>query len=412
MIEFTLTTAVPGITITEAGLSVPDTGEILSGRLTDLANALGGDMSRELTTPQGQIASTETEIIAEMYDRLLTLFNQINPDFAAGRFQDAIGRIYFLDRIAGRGTVVTATCTGLPNTFIPSGSLAQDVNGYQYVSLSDAIIPQSGKVDVVFQCETIGAVVCGAGELNQIYRGVSGWSAIYNTNAGVTGNVSENRASFEARRKRSVAANSRNLDQSLQAALLAVTGVTDAYVWSNRKSVTVNQGATHFPVAPHSVYICVYGGAKDDIAQAIFLNKAPGCDMNGDTQAIVYQTEGYTKPFPEYDIQWQTAKPTTLYFRVKLENSETDLPDDTASAIRGAIKSTFNGEDGINSPASIGSLITAGRYYSGVSSVNIQSLNVSSIELSRDNRQWSSSVTLGIDEVPVVSDESMSVVFQ
>lgn len=412
MSEITLTTAVPGVTITEAGLSIPDISDILSGRLTDLATALGGDMSRDLTTPQGQIASTESEIIAEMYDRLLTLFNQINPDFSSGRFQDGIGRIYFLERIAGRGTVVTASCSGLPMTFIPAGSLAQDVNGYQYRSISDATIPQSGKIDVVFQCQTIGAVVCGVGELNQIYRGVSGWSTVLNARPGVTGIDVESRASFEARRKRSVAINSRNLDQSLQAALLAVDGVTDAYVWSNRKNAAEIKGVTGFSVAPHSVYICVYGGDKDDIAQAIFLNKAPGCDMNGDTQAVVFQTEGYSKPYPEYEIQWQTAKPAGVHFRVTLENSEKDLPEDTIQGVKNAIKLTFTGDDGVNAPASIGALLTAGRYYSGVSAVNIQSLNVSSIELSKDKKNWSSSVTMGIDEVPVLSDDLIEVVFQ
>lgn len=87
----TLNTAVPDVTITENGLSVPDVADILSGRLTDMTTALGGGASQSLSSPQGQIAQSDTEIIAQEYDKLLCLFNQVNPDYATGRFQDGIG---------------------------------------------------------------------------------------------------------------------------------------------------------------------------------------------------------------------------------------------------------------------------------------------------------------------------------
>lgn len=410
MNEKTLTTAVPGVTLTAAGLAIPDIADVLAGRLADFDAALGGGMSRELTTPQGQIASSEAEIIAEVYDRLLCLFNQINPDYAAGRFQDGIGRLYFLTRIAGRGTLVTATCSGAVGAVIPAGSLAQDTRGYQYVSVNAATLPASGSAEVLFQNTTQGPIPCGAGELIQIYRAVPGWSAITNHAAGVLGNEVEGRTAFEARRRRSVAANARNLDVSLQAALLAVPGVTDAYVWSNRKSEAVTMGSTRFSVAPHSVYIGVYGGAQADIAQAIFNNKAPGCEMNGDTHYTVQQSEGYSPPYPEYALQWQTAKPTTVSFRVTLQNQRTELPADTDSRIQQAIIKTFTGQDDINAAATIGALIPAGRFYAGVAAVDPVRLNIAVIELSLDAQHWSSGVTLGIDQVPVTSETAIQVV--
>lgn len=122
----TLNTAVPDVTITENGLSVPDVADILSGRLTDMTTALGGGASQSLSSPQGQIAQSDTEIIAQEYDKLLCLFNQINPDYSTGRFQDGIGRIYFLERISAQGAVVTATCIGKVGTIIPAGSSAID----------------------------------------------------------------------------------------------------------------------------------------------------------------------------------------------------------------------------------------------------------------------------------------------
>lgn len=139
----TIQTSVPDVTITENGLSVPEIADVLSGRLTDLVTALsvnnsttGLAPSTSLSSPQGQIAMSDTEIVAQVYDKLLVLFNQINPDYASGRFQDGIGQIYFMNRIAGAGTVVTATVTGAVDTEIPAGSTAKDSNGYIYATTS------------------------------------------------------------------------------------------------------------------------------------------------------------------------------------------------------------------------------------------------------------------------------------
>uniref|UniRef100_A0A1A9VZ42 Uncharacterized protein n=1 Tax=Glossina brevipalpis TaxID=37001 RepID=A0A1A9VZ42_9MUSC len=166
-------------------------------------------------------------------------------------------------------------------------------------------------------------------------------------------------------------------------------------------------GTTRFSVAPHSVYIGVYGGAQADIAQAIFNNKAPGCEMNGDTHYTVQQSEGYSPPYPEYALQWQTAKPTTVSFRVTLQNQRTELPADTDSRIQQAIIKTFTGQDDINAAATIGALIPAGRFYAGVAGVDPVRLNIAVIELSLDAQHWSSGVTLGIDQVPVTSETAI-----
>ncbi|HGF8657039.1 TPA: hypothetical protein ACJCIF_003662 [Salmonella enterica subsp. enterica] len=105
-------TAVPAVRIMDSGLNVPDEADILSGRLSDFSGALGGAMSTSLSSPQGQLASSESAIIAGKNDQLLYIVNQVNPDFSSGRFQDAIGKIYFLERRGATGTTVTATCNG------------------------------------------------------------------------------------------------------------------------------------------------------------------------------------------------------------------------------------------------------------------------------------------------------------
>lgn len=403
----TLNTAVPDVTITENGLSVPDISDVLAGRLTDMTTALGGGASQSLSSPQGQIAQSDTEIIAQEYDKLLCLFNQINPDYATGRFQDGIGQIYFMNRISAQGTVVTATCIGQVGTTIPAGSTAIDTNGYIYRSIDNATIPASGSIDVQFVNNTTGPIPCAAGDLNQIYRAVSGWDAITNTNPGVVGVDVESRIAFETRRKQSVARNARNMDGATLSAILETSGVLDAYVWSNRKAETVTKGTTNFPVLASSLYICVYGGSDSDVAEAILRTYNPGANMNGDTEFTVYDTE-YSAPYPEYVMQWQRATATRVYFSVSLDSS-LNPPSDITSQAKAMITKVFTGNyDGIEK-ARIGATINAGKYYAPVISISPDTVGILSLQVSFDGVTYHPSVTMGIDQIPTIQDSDITV---
>ncbi|HCQ7755543.1 baseplate J/gp47 family protein [Citrobacter sp. 50677481] len=404
----TLETAVPDVTITENGLSVPDISDVLAGRLTDMTTALGGGASQSLSSPQGQIAQSDTEIIAQEYDKLLCLFNQVNPDYSTGRFQDGIGRIYFMDRISAQGTVVTATCIGQVGTTIPAGSSAVDTSGYIYQSIDNAIIPSTGSVDVQFVNTTTGPIPCAAGALNQIYRAVSGWDSITNVSPGVVGVDVESRIAFETRRRQSVARNSRNQDASTLSALLATNGVLDAYVWSNRTASTVNKGTTNFPVLGHSIYICVYGGTDSDVAEAIFNTYNPGANLNGDTTYTVYDNVNYTAPYPSYDMQWQKATPTRVYFNVELDSS-LNPPSDITQQVKTMIASVFNGGyEGIGK-ARIGATINSGKYYAPVISISPDTIGILSLEVSLDGSTYGPAVTMGIDQVPTIQESDITV---
>lgn len=404
----TITTAVPAVSFSTSGLDVPDEADILAGRLTDLANALGASMSKDLTTPQGQIAISDTAIIAEKNNQLLAIVNQINPDISSGRFQDAIGRIYFIDRISATGTTVTATCTGLVGKTIPAGSLAQDSSGYIYESVDSGQIGADGSVLILFKNRTTGPIPCPSGALNQIYQSVDGWSGISNTAPGVLGNDVESRSNFEVRRRQSVARNSRNQDASVLSAVLATSGVLDAYVWSNRTAATVNKGTTNYPVLAHSIFISVYGGADADVAEAIFSTYNPGANLNGTTHYTVYDNVNYLPPYPSYDMQWLKASPTRVYFKVQIDSS-LNPPSDITTQVTNMIISVFNGEyDGIGK-ARIGSTINAGKYYAPIISINPDTVGVLLLQVSLNGTTYNPSVTMGIDQVPTIQASDITV---
>lgn len=400
-----ITTSVPQLTIDDAGVTIPDETDILAGVQADINAAFGGGVNPGLTTPQGQLAQSITAIIGNKNDQVAEVVNLVDPDKASGRWQDALARIYFIDRVPASGTVVTGTLTGLVGTVVPAGSIAQDTNGYLYGSLSSATIPSTGTVDVDFQCQTTGPIACAVGALSRIYIQVTGWDSITNATAGTEGVDVESRADFEYRRKQSVASNAVNSTQSVYAAVLDVDGVLDAYVIDNPKGMTVNTGATNYPVAAHSIYVAVAGGAAADIASAIWSKKPNGCDYNGTTSAVVQDTN-YLPPLPSYTVNWVTPTAVPLYFAVQIANNAA-MPSNIATLIQTAMVNAFNGTDG-GTRARIASAIYAGRFYAGVAATN-PNVQILSILLGITAPGASTSVTMGIDQRPTLDASNITV---
>lgn len=402
-----MATNVPKIQFTPNGIVLPQESDILAGVQSDINTAFGGGVNPQLSSPQGQVAQSDTAIIGDKNDEFAYLANQFNPDFASGRWQDAIGRIYYLTRIPANGTVVTATCTGAVGTVIPAGSLAQDTNGYLYSLTSALTIPATGSIDGQFQNTTTGPIACASGALSKIYSSIIGWDSVLNASAGALGNNVETRAEFEYRRRNSVAINAQNSNQAVYANVLAVAGVLDAYVWDNSSAVTVNHGATNYPVPRNSIVISVAGGAAADVAQAIWNKKNPGCGYAGNTTYDIQDTVGYAQPYPTYTVKWLTPTPTPTYFAVQIADNDL-LPADIVTQVKNAIISAFSG-DTSDIKARIGSRIYVGPYYAVVGDVN-ENVQVISVFMSTSSGSVTgTSIYYGIDQLPTIDAANITV---
>lgn len=405
-----MSTNVPRIQFTSTGLDVPQESAILDGVLADYDAAFGGGMNKALETPQGQMASSEAAIIAAGNAAFAEFVNQVNPDTASGFMQDAIARIYFLDRIPGSSTTVQCVCTGGQGTVIPIGAQAQDTSGNLYSCTVSGTIGSGGTVTVTFANVTNGPVPCPPNTLTQIYKAIPGWDAINNPSAGIVGQDVETQQAFAYRRAQSVAINARGSLQSIYAAVFDVEDVIDVYVYENTTNVTINVGSTSYPLLPHSLYVAAVGGTSEDIANAIWSKKDVGCDMNGNTSVTVYDTSGYSVPYPEYTIKYEIPDPLPIKFEVTLAN-DAGLPSNIVTLVQEAIIAEFNGE-GSGSRVRIGSLLLASKFYPPVidigtaigSPVSVISILLGSVTPTLTSQQ------IGIDEAPTVTESDISVV--
>ena len=395
-----MSTNVPVIEWVNGSPVIPAELDILAGVQADINAAFGGGVNPSLQTPQGQLAQSETAIIGDKNNQIAYISNQVNPSMSSGIWQDAIGYIYFLQRIQAAGTVVNADCVGAVGTVIPAGSVAQDTTGYTYASTVNAVIPSTGTISVQFQNQTVGAISCAIGALSTIYTAIAGWNTINNTAAGSLGNLVESRSEFELRRQNSVAGNAVNTVQSLYGAVLSVPNVLEAFVVDNPTNGTVNYGSTSYHLVAHSVVVSVAGGAASAIAQAIWNKKPPGTNYNGNTSATVYDTN-YPTPYPSYTVTWLTPTSTAAYFAVRIANNS-QLPANITTLVKNAILSSFYGQDG-GTPAGINQTTFSGRYYANVSAIN-QNVDVLSILMGFTAIGATlTSLTFGIDQLPTLS---------
>ena len=405
--SISLTTNVPSVTITETGISVPQTQDILAGTLQDINAAFGGNLNvSSVSTPQYVLSAERAQAIALAYASLAFTLSQFDPDTAIGRFQDALARIYFITRKSGTPTIVSATCTGIPGNTLPAGSLARDTSGNVYESLSAVSFGSNGQATVQFANQVSGAIPCAAGSLVYIQVAVPGWDAITNESPGVTGTNIEGRDAFELRRQESVALNSTGTVPAIRAAVLGIANVTDCFVYDNYDDDPILYGATNYEIAPHSVYVGVVGGEDNDIAKTIQKKKDCGCNLNGNTSVTVYDDSALAYPYPEYQIKFNRPTPTEILFAVTIQQN-TQLPSDVIAQIQNAIIAAFNGQvDGFARPR-IGGAIYASSYYSIVSAVSSQ-INILSIQIGISEANQNA-VTMGIDQVPVIQQSGIQV---
>ena len=397
--------SVPKIQFTLAGVVVPAETDILAGVQADMNAAFGGGLNPALETPQGQLASSQTAVIGDKNNEVVTIVNQVDPQYSDGRFQDAIGRIYFLTRKPATPTTVQATVNGLAGTVIPGGTLAQDTSGNTYACSGNVTIDATGSVTAEFQNIETGPIPCAAGTLTQVYQAVPGWDAITNAADGTMGSDVESRADFEYRRRNSVALNGKGTPQAIYAEVFALADVLDVYVKDNPKGDTVLVGSTDYPMLPHSVYVAVVGGADVDIAEAIWRKKDTGCDYNGNTSVTVTDDSGYNYPQPTYVVKFERPAALPVKFAVTLVDDVT-LPSNIVQLVKAAIIARFNGADGTTRER-MGSLILASRYYGAVvgvaSNVSLISVLIGTVTPTL------SQVAVGIDQKPTLSASDISV---
>lgn len=389
---------VPPVRFTPQGLQIPTETEVLNGVLADFNDAFGGGLNLNLETPQGQLASSLAAVIADKNDLIAELVNQVHPDYADGIMQDAVAKIYFLERKPATDSTVDCEFTGLPGTQIPQGFIVQDADGNNWTLQQPLGIPAGGTV--TGRLAFSGSLNAPAHSVNRIYRSLVGLDRADNPRAAVPGRPQESRAEFAERRRRSVAVNAQGTVQAVYANVFALDGVRDVYVADNPKGQSVQLGAGRHTLKPHSIYVAAVGGSDKEIAETILRYAGSGCDFNGNTEITVYD-ENYSEPKPAYQVAFMRPAELPVYFRIKVERGAA-LGFQTA--LKQAVINAFN-----NGQARIGATLYAIGYVQPLVQA-VPEVRILDVEIGLSAGAMGNSVAVGIDQTPIVRAEHIEVV--
>lgn len=358
-------TSVPSPSFTTNGYVPPTQEAIVAGLNADFTACFGsaaGPLNTSSQTPQGQLIASIAAMVGDCYDQFCYLANSIDPYYAAGRYQDGIGRIYFMTRFAAQPTALEINCTGLVGVIIPVGATIQDSSGNLYSCSGQVTIPSTGSVIATFQANNTGPTPVPAANQVSIYQSIPGFNTVA-VSSGIQGTNVEGRVPFEVRRELTVAANANAIVDSIQGAVLQVPDVLACYVYDNFQGTSQTVGGVL--LLANSLYVCVEGGASAAIGQAIFTKKPPGCNMTGNTSVTVFDTT-YPAPQPSYAISYEIPTGAPICFAVTIQNNP-NVPSTALTQIQAAILQSFNGLDNFGTPqASIGSIIVGDDYVQNI----------------------------------------------
>jgi len=398
--------SVPQIQFTDTGLVLPAEADILAGVIADTNAAFGNQLSVALDTPQGQLSSSWSAIIADNNDTFAQYVALVDPATSSGVMQDAIGQIYFMTRNPAEPTSVSVLCRGASGTIIPANTQITDIDGNLYYAVDGGTIGIDGTVTLAFANIQNGPIPCAIDSV-KIYQAVTGWDSVENPAAGTLGRDVESPQEFEYRRQLSVMKNGNGSLGVVYGTVFAVANVLDVLVVQNTRNTTLNYGATNYPLTPHSLYVAVVGGDNDDIARAIFQSSSgTGADMNGNTTVTVADTS-YSIPQPEYDITFNRPTDTNLKVTVQIRNSPL-LPSGIIASVKAAVIESFNGANGAQR-ARIGGTVLASQFYAGIAAISPNVLILSVLVAKGAGAVINNSVAFGIDENPTLDASNILV---
>lgn len=384
----------------ETGLVVDDGETVRNNIATEWKKAFKIDettpeLNTEPETPAGQLIDGIAALVIAKDNSILFLSNMFNPETAVGVFQDALGKIYFINRHIAQSTVVTCTCRGLQGTQIPADSIVQDVNGNQFSSNAAATIGENGMVDVEFSCLNTGAIEVNANAVNKIITVIPGWDSVINNTAGIIGRDRETQAEFEQRRYQSVAKNSHGMAESVGGSVNDLDGVIACRIEQNRADEIVYMYGVEIP--PHSIYLSVYGGNTQEIGLTIHQKLSDGCGTAGNTSVEIidqydgsYHTYYYTVPVQQDVYLKVTVTPFTEY----------DI-----DAVKQAIIENFYGELQDTIRVKMGDTLYSARFYQPV--LNAGLTNLQKIDIALNNQNYSDYIDVPLNVMPVLSEENI-----
>lgn len=388
--------------ITAQGVIVPDTATIKQEVEQEWRDAFGQDLVVTPETPQGVLITAEVETRDAVARNNATLANQINPDIAGGVFLDAIWALTRGARLGATRSIITgAVLSGVSGTIVPVGSLAAvQGSGEQFRTTGAVVIGAGGTALANLESVNTGPIAAGINQLVQVATAVLGWEAVTNPSAAVLGRIGESDIASRRRRRQTLALQGVSISEAITSRLHAVPGVRSLAFRENVSNLT--QIIDGVSLGPHSIYVCIDGGADASVAAALLASKSMGAGWNGAILFLV--TDQFSGQ--QYTVKWDRPTVIPIFVRVTAKYNNTDAQVIIPDAIVAYANGELEGDAGLTVGADVSSFEFAG----AINQVEPR-IFVHKVELSLNGTTWQTDdLVFTIQQKASVSVSSVQVI--
>lgn len=394
---------IPTVKVTPQGFIAPTREDITAGLWQMFKDAFGDKLTIDERTPQGQLVTSLTAVLRDKDAQLIELGNNFDPRYAVGKWQEALGAIYFLDRSEPKPSVVQLEFEGLNGAVVPIDTESLDDNDNVWITTQQGTIDSTGHVLLWAKCETVGPISAVADSIDRLVDAPTDVDRVTNPSPAVAGSLEESRLDYEIRRAESVAANAQLINSAVHGAVFRLPGVIDVRVIDNPTDNAITVGATNYPMIRNSLLVSVVGGDDYAIAGRIMTEGGTGCSFVGNTDVLWKDTDNYDDGFPpEYNVKFLRPDIVPLYWRVRVQDEDLITAPLLTELQQSIVSQMLTGQN----RARIGGTIIPMSFNCDLDGA----LRIIDMQISTDNTNWHEIIEFGIDEMPATSAEMVEVV--
>lgn len=307
--------------VTAAGFSPKSVQDLLSDVNTALLTNVDPGLDLSAEEPLGQLVGIFVEKLAELWELGSTAYNSIDRDSAEGPQLDNVGGLTGTKRLTASPSYTEQTCVFSQTGTFTVGSLVANVAGQSSIQFANAnnisvtfasatytvtntdlntILGTSSSLPVTatnlkFLALVDGATLAPATTLSAISNPVTGWSSTTNPLDAVVGTAVELDTAYRLRQDAEISAVGSGNPDALQADVLQVPGVLQAFVIENE-----GQTFDTFGNPPHTFQVVIWDGSgavasNNTVAQTIWDDKPTGIATNGSTSGNAVDSQGNTQ---------------------------------------------------------------------------------------------------------------------
>ncbi|WP_333638220.1 baseplate J/gp47 family protein [Tissierella praeacuta] len=319
--------------VTVNGFKRKTYNDILNNLQARAREVFGNDINLSNTSFLGMWLQNEAWEIAELWELAEDVYYSAFIDYNEGTSQDNTGKYITISRKPAQRSKGVITVEGKEGTRISKGfRVGNEQLDIIFETTENAVIENVGMLDIPIVSINPGLNQnVPASTLIKMVNPISGIDKVYNKDITVDGTDAETDKEFRERYYRSISKGGSSTRESVEAALLDMENVTDAFVEENETMEYIDD------IPPKSLAPYVFGGEDEEIAKVILKSKAGGIRSYGLTEVLVTDSQGI-----EHTIGFTRPIVKDIYVRLNIARDKGYLGDDVVTR---AVLNYIGGED-------------------------------------------------------------------